>query len=77
MQHMCKTQYKSATDPEGTLQSTPTTNGIHHHGLNRFSPPFKQRKKMCTHGSVHADRIHFLHPNKIQESRGCNESIHR
>ena len=26
---------------------------------------------------VHTNRIYFLHPDKIQESRGCNESIHR
>ena len=40
-------------------------------------PPLKQRKQVCTHSGMHADRIYFLHPNKIQESRGCNESIHR
>ena len=51
---------------------------FHYHGFDwRIPPPFKQRKQVCTHGSMHADRIYFLHPNKIQESGGCNESIHR
>ena len=45
--------------------------------IGEFNPLLKQRKQVCTHGSMHADRIYFLHPNKIQESRGCNESIHR
>ena len=45
--------------------------------IGEFHPPLKQRKQVCTHSSMHADRIYFLHPNKIQESRGCNESIHR
>ena len=45
--------------------------------IGEFNPPLKQRKQACTHSCVHADRIYFLHPNKIQESRGCNESIHR
>ena len=40
-------------------------------------PPLKQRKQVCTHSGMYADRIYCLHPNKIQESRGCNESIHR
>ena len=39
MQHVCKTQHKSATDPEGTLQGTPTTNEIHCYGLDRRIPP--------------------------------------
>ena len=38
---------------------------------------FIAMKQVCTHGSMHADRIYFLHPNKIQKSRGCNESIHK
>ena len=45
--------------------------------IGEFHPPLKQRKQVCTHDCVHADGIYFLHPNKIQESRGCNESIHR
>ena len=45
--------------------------------IGEFQPPLKQRKHICTHRNMHADRIYFLHPNKIQESRGCNESIHR
>ena len=75
---MCKAQHKSQANPKGTLQGTTTTNGIHCHGLDwRIPPHLKQRKQVCTHGSMHADRIYFLHPNKIQESGGCNESIHR
>ena len=45
--------------------------------IGEFHPPLKQRKQVCTHSGMHADRIYFLHPIKIQESRGCNESIHR
>ena len=45
--------------------------------IGEFHPPPKQRKQVCTHSGMHADRIYLLHPNKIQESRGCNESIHR
>ena len=44
---------------------------------NSTPPPLKQREQVCTYSSVHNYRIYFLHPNKIQESRGCNESIHR
>ena len=45
--------------------------------IGEFHPPLKQRKQVCTHSGMHVDMIYFLHPNKIQESRGCNESIHR
>ena len=45
--------------------------------IGEFHRPLKQRKQVCPHGSMHADRIYFLHPNKIQKGRGCNESIHR
>ena len=73
-----KAQHKSPANSGGTLQGTTTTNGIHCHGLDwRIPPPLKQRKQVCTHSSMHANRVYFLHPNKIQESRGCNESIHR
>ena len=76
---MCaKTQHQSTTDPEGALQNTPTTNGIHPNGLDRRIPAhLQQRKQVCTHSSMHADWIYFLHSDKIQESRGCYESINR
>ena len=45
--------------------------------IGEFHPPLKQREQVCTHGSMNANRIYFLHPKKIKESRGCNESIHR
>ena len=45
--------------------------------IGEFHPPLKQRKQVRTHSSMYAKRIYFLHPNKIQERRGCNESIHR
>ena len=78
MQHVCKTQHKGTTNPKGTFQGTPIANGIHCHGLNRRDlSPLKQRKQVCTYGSMHADGIYFLHSDKIQESRGCHEIIHR
>ena len=45
--------------------------------IGEFHPtPPKQRKQVCIHRSMHADRIYYLHPDKIQESRGHYESIH-
>ena len=76
---MCKAQHKSPANPKGTLQGATITNGIHCHGLDWriLPPPLKQRKQVCTHSCMYADRIYFLHPDKIQESRGCHESIDR
>ena len=66
---MCKIQHKGPADSKGTFKGTTTTNGIHCHGLDwRISPPFKQRKQVCTHGSMHANRIYFVHPNKIKKA---------
>ena len=45
--------------------------------IGEFHAPFQQRKQVGTHGSMHANWIYFLRPDKIQESRGCYECLHR
>ena len=47
------------------------------HLIGEFHPPLQQGKQVRAYSSMYAHQFYILHPNKIQESRGCNESIHK
>ena len=62
---LCKTQHQNSTVKERTFLITTPTHGIHSNGLNRRIPPsIQQRQQICLNNSMHAHRIHILHPPK-------------
>ena len=75
---LCKTQYQNSAAEKRTLLITTPTNGIHSNAPNRIIPPsIQQSQQICLDRSVHAHRIHILHPTKKPMSRRHDKSLHR
>ena len=73
-----KTQHQNSAAEKRTLLITTQTNGIHSNGPNRRIPPsVQQRQQIHLNRSMHAHRIHILHPTKKQEHRRRDKSLHR
>ena len=66
MPSLGKPQYQNTTAKKRTFLITPTTNGIHSNGFNRRIPPsIQQGQQIRTNSSMHAYRIHILHPTEV------------
>ena len=75
---VCKTQHQNPTVKKRTLLITTPTNGIHSNGPNRRIPPsIQQGQQIRPDRSIHAHRIHILHPTEKQICRRRNKSIYR
>ena len=75
---VCKTQHQNPTVKKRTLLITTPTNGIHSNGPNRRIPPsIQQGQQIRPDRSMHAHRIHILHPTEKQTCRRRNKSIYR
>ena len=75
---LCKTQHQNSAAEKRTLLIITPTNGIHSNGPTRRIPPsIQQGQQIHLDHSVHAHRIHILHPTKKQTSRRHDKSLHR
>ena len=73
---LCKTQHQNPTVEKRTLLITTRTNGIHSNGPNRRIPPsIQQGQQIRPDRSMHAHRIHILHPIEKQTCRRRNKNI--